>query len=82
MTTQTHTKKHAHNKNSSIILQWDAQSLWSNIDELLHYIENEIYEKPDSSCIQETWLKHKTICIPVYIAVRKDRKTSIQSKGV
>ncbi len=56
-----------------IILQWNARSLMANGQEFKHFI-NELEEKPDVICIQETWLKpNLDFVIHGYIVLKKDR---------
>ena len=55
------------------ILQWNARSLCSNGQEFKKYIE-ELSEKPNVICVQETWLRpHLDFIIRGYVAVRRDR---------
>ncbi len=56
-----------------IILQWNARSLKANGQECKHFI-NELEEKPDVICIQETWLKpNLDFVLHGYSGLRKDR---------
>ena len=58
------------------ILQWNARSLIANGQELKHFIE-QLEDKPNIICIQETWLKPTLdFIIYGYTAVRKDRDTT------
>uniref|UniRef100_A0A3Q2ZQ74 Reverse transcriptase domain-containing protein n=1 Tax=Kryptolebias marmoratus TaxID=37003 RepID=A0A3Q2ZQ74_KRYMA len=57
-----------------ILLHWNARSLVANGQELKGYIE-EIAEKPEIICIQETWLKTRLeFVIKGYVSVRRDRQ--------
>lgn len=55
------------------LLQWNARSLTANGQEFKKFIvESEV--KPDTICIQETWLRpHLDFIIPGYESVRFDR---------
>lgn len=56
------------------ILQWNARSLCANGQEFKGYI-NELNEKPDVICVQETWLKPRLdFVLKGYISVRRDRE--------
>lgn len=58
-----------------VILQWNARSLLSNGQEFKHFI-NELSEKPDIMCIQETWLRPNLECvIHGYTIIRRDRNS-------
>ncbi len=58
-----------------IILQWNARSLVANGQEFKKFIDN-LEEKPNVICIQETWLKARLdFIIKGYTAVRGDRES-------
>lgn len=58
-----------------IILQWNARSLLANGQEFKHFL-NELNEKPDVICIQESWLKpHLDFVIHGYTIIRRDRNS-------
>lgn len=58
------------------VLQWNARSLIANGQEFKKYIDN-IIEKPNIICIQETWLKPQLdFNIKGYNIVRNDRNHS------
>lgn len=64
-----------------IVLQWNARSLIANGQEFKKYIDN-LKEKPNIICIQETWLKPLlNFTIKGYVSVRKDRESG-QGGGV
>ncbi len=51
------------------ILQWNAQSLIANGQELKHFVADfKDNERPGLICVQETWLKH--------VGLQKDRDTA------
>ena len=55
------------------ILQWNAQSLYAQEDELKHHLCKS-QNKVDIICIQESWLKpSKSYNIPGYNSIRCDR---------
>ncbi len=56
------------------ILQWNARSLIANGQEFKKYVD-ELKEKPNIICVQETWLKSELdFIINGYSAVRRDRE--------
>lgn len=56
------------------ILQWNARSLIANGQEFKKYVQ-ELTNKPDIICIQETWLKpHLDFILKGYHSIRLDRK--------
>ena len=58
-----------------IILQWNARSLIVNGQEFKKYIDD-LSERPNVLCIQETWLKPELdFIIKGYTAIRRDRKS-------
>jgi len=57
-----------------IILQWNARSLIANGQEFKKYIDD-LVEKPNVICIQETWVKPQLdFIIKGYNGVRRDRE--------
>lgn len=60
-----------------LILQWNARSLVANGQEFKGFL-NEMEQKPDVVCIQETWLKQSLdFVIKGYTCVRRDRGEGI-----
>lgn len=60
-----------------IILQWNARSLSPNGQEFKKFIED-LPNKPDAICIQETWLKiNLDFKIAGYTCIRCDREEGI-----
>lgn len=57
-----------------VILEWNARSLVANGLEVKGYL-NQMEEKPDVICVQESWLKPKfDFVIKGYVTVRRDRE--------
>lgn len=56
-------------------MQWNAKSLVANGQELKKFLD-ELEEKPEIICIEETWLKPRLdFVISGYKCERKDRET-------
>ena len=56
-----------------LILQWNAICLLANGEECIGFI-NEMENKPDVICIEETWLKSSIdFVIQGYVSVCRDR---------
>ena len=65
-----------------ILLQWNARSLIANGQEFKKYIDN-LRQKPNVICIQETWLKPQLdFIIKGYAAVRRDRESRRRSCNI
>jgi len=57
-----------------LIIQWNARSLLAN-GQFKHFL-NELDEKPDVVCVQETWLKpNLEFKLHGYTGIRRDRNT-------
>jgi len=58
-----------------LIIHWNARSLVANGQEFKQVIE-EMLQKPDVICIQETWLRpNLDFLIQGYVGVHRDRST-------